>query len=90
MRSLCWTTKSLRNLEDALADKGIETNYVLGTVGPGQCLERSRRPGAVYLIPRRGRSNTQYPREAVEEFKNTLTPSGSLGDFEIYRVSGWQ
>ena len=28
---LCWTTKSLRNLEDALADKGIETNYV--TIG---------------------------------------------------------
>ena len=80
-----------------LAPLGIYHKYLdmflngnLGTVEPGQCLERSRRPGAVYLIPRRGRSNTQYPREAVEEFKNTLTPSGSLGDFEIYRVSGWQ
>ena len=25
---LCWTTKSLRNLEDALASKDLKTNYV--------------------------------------------------------------
>lgn len=55
----------------------------LGTKTPEECLAETD-DGAVFLLPDSTRKQFQYPRDAINEFKETLTEGGTIGEFTVY------
>lgn len=63
--------------------------FLLGNTGsssPEDVLVQSLEPGTYYLVPGEGRSNTQYPAEAVQIFCQSLNYLGDIGDFRLFRA----